>query len=211
MILVLIFLYSINVMASNTISETVKETIEYNSEGELTDKTKISVDIDVSKDIDANIAFTVKNLISAEPIGLNLEGELIYLTDDGGKISIGGDIDLITDDSGLFVKYMGLKLGDKGNLDSKAKIEFPAQTWYAISTLAYNLSEDILLLGELRYDSDGVEIFSAEAQLKYAISKNVDITFGAELNDWEDDINDWDSYTIKSGIDKVYTEIVIKF
>jgi len=200
-----------NSSGEDNLSGKIKETIEYNSEGKLTDKTKLTINLDLSEKTTTEIALTLKNVLSNEPFATNIEGTMSFTDNNGGVITLGGDLDLLTYDSGLMAKYIGLKLGDNGNLDSKVKIVFPAETWYFVSTLTYNLNEDLSFISELRLDSDGAELYSAEAQLKYAVNDNIDIMVGAELNDWVDGINDWGACKIDSNISRVYTEIVVKF
>jgi hypothetical protein len=61
------------------------------------------------------------------------------------------------------------------------------------ATLEYALAEDMDLAVEGRVDSAGVgAIWSAEAQVTYALATNTKLTFGFEMNNWSDDIKDYD-------------------
>lgn len=210
-VLLMFFVIALPVMAEKNISGTMTESVEYNSIGELTDSTELALTFEVDENINADIVLTVSDIISDNPFGSSLEGSIAFTDDEGGVFTIGGDVDLLTYDTGVYAKYIGLKISDKANLDSKAKIVYPANTWYAVSTLSYDIKEDILLLAEVRYDSDGAENISAEAQIKYAVNKDIDVMFGVEFNDWADGINDWDSCSIDSDVDRIYAEFVYKF
>ncbi len=203
LIILLVLIFTLPVMAENKWDGTVTESVEYNSLGELTDSTEIAVSTEIDEDIDASFTFTVNDLVSFNPVGLSADGTLTFQIDEGEAVELGTDIDLITYDMGIYAKYTGLAIGDKGILDTMVKGEFPANTFYGISTLTYNVNKDLDLIVEARYDSDGAESFSTEAQAKYIVNEDLDITFGAELNEWDD--------AIISDIDKVYAKFVFKF
>jgi len=171
----------------------------------------LAVTIKIDEKTKAELSFKASDLISPNPVGYDLDGSLSLSMDDGGTVKIGGDIDLLTTEIGIYAQYIGMKISEDGKLNSRIKVNLPDNTWYGVSTLIYNLNEDAILLIEARYDSDGAENFGAEAQMKYAVNENIDIKFGIEYNDWSDNINDWSKYTIKSSTDRIYAEFVFKF
>jgi hypothetical protein len=78
--------------------------------------------------------------------------------------------------------------------------------------LIYNFDdEDLQLLGEVRLDSDGAAFYSAEAQLVYEAAENTELKVGVEMNDWEDDINDWDDNNILDDKTKIYAGVEVSF
>lgn len=201
----MILLIASPVMAQESkVSGQVTESIEYNSLGELSDSTKIEINVDISENINTDFTFKVSDLLSTNPVGLSADGSITYLLNNGGKLKAGADIDLITMDTGVYGELKGYPVTDKVTLGAKVKGEFPANTYYAVTDLKYAFSEDLEIIAEARYDSDGAENFSVELELKYMISKDVDIKFGIE-------INEYDKYKILSDTDKVYAEFVYKF
>ena len=76
----------------------------------------------------------------------------------------------------------------------------------------YNFDEeDLQLLAEVRLDSDGAALYSAEAQLVYDAAENTELKVGVEMNDWEDDINDWDENNILDANTKIYAGVEVSF
>jgi len=81
----------------------------------------------------------------------------------------------------------------------------------AVANIIYGFEDDMDLIIEGRLDSDGAALYSAEAQLVYAVAENTELKFGVEMNDWEDDINDWDEMNILDTTTKIYGGIEVSF
>ncbi|MBN1617953.1 S-layer homology domain-containing protein [Candidatus Dojkabacteria bacterium] len=87
-----------------------------------------------------------------------------------------------------------------------------ANSYDAVANLIYNFDDDpIQLIAEARLDSDGAALYSAEAQLVYQAAENTELKVGVEMNDWEDDINDWDENNILDNKTKIYGGVEISF
>ena len=211
MILVLAFVlaFALPVMASN-FAGTVTVGVDYLSTGELVDSTEISLDTVINDTTTANITLTVNELLFGT-LATSIDGTLNFDLGEGETAEVGASFDLITNDIGVYGQYLGLPIGDDMLVNGKVKVSLPANTYYAVANLVYDVDEDIGLIVEVRLDSDGAEAFSAEAKLSYAVAEDIDITIGYELNDWSDGINDWDAMEIVSDVDLAYVEVVFRF
>ncbi len=82
----------------------------------------------------------------------------------------------------------------------------------AVANIIYNFEDDPMqLIVEGRLDSDGAALYSAEAQLVYEVADNTELKVGVEMNDWEDDINDWDEMNILDTTTKIYAGVEVTF
>jgi len=75
----------------------------------------------------------------------------------------------------------------------------------------YDLADDMDLTVEGRVDSDGAALWSAEVGLAYALAEKTTLSIGFEMNDWADDINDYDDLTIDDTFGTVKVELKVKF
>jgi len=64
---------------------------------------------------------------------------------------------------------------------------------------------------EGRVDSDGVAPYSAEIELAYDLAEKTTLSVGFEMNDWEDDINDYDELNILDAVSTLKAELKVKF
>lgn len=214
--LVLVLAFALPVLAGEEVEEgddfsgTVTIGVDYLSTGELVDSTEVSIETDISDDATVGITLTIEELVFGTP-AVSVEGVLKYTIDEEETAEVGANFDVITSDIEVYGQYKGLPVTDEMLLSGKILGAFPVNTYHAVATLVYDINEDTELLVEARFDSDGTEVFSAEAQLKYAITEDIDVKVGYELNDWSDDINDWDGFEITDGVDKAYAEVVFKF
>ncbi len=102
------------------------------------------------------------------------------------------DDDLIMNAKGDYV------FGTPGNYDLAANV-------------IYKFDDDKDLIVEGRLDSDGAAFYSAEAQLVFNMAENTDLHLGVEMNDWEDDINDFDEMNILDTTTKIYGGVEVSF
>ena len=83
----------------------------------------------------------------------------------------------------------------------------------AVANVIYSFEDEPMdLIVEGRLDSDSAAaLYSAEAQLVYAVAENTELKVGIEMNDWEDDINDWDEMNILDTTTKIYSGVEVSF
>jgi len=198
------------VEASDDFSGTVTIGVDYLSTGELIDTTEVNIETDISDEATIGITLTIEELVFGTP-AVSVEGVLKYTIDEGETAEVGTNFDVITSDIEVYGQYKGLPISDEMLLSGKVLGAFPANTYYAVATLVYDVNEDTELLVEARYDSDGAEVFSAGVQLSYALTEDIDLKVGYEFNDWSDDINDWDEFEITDGVDTAYAEVTFNF
>jgi hypothetical protein len=127
-----------------------------------------------------------------------IEGDLVYTVNADTEETAELDVtyDILTAGITAYGEYMNYPLADKFVLTGAAQYETIGPAYVAVATLEYALAEDMDLTVEGRIDSNGTAFLSAEAQLVYALDVNTDLTVGFEMNDWEDDINDYDAMNI---------------
>jgi hypothetical protein len=127
-----------------------------------------------------------------------IKGDLVYTvnadTEEEAELEV--TYDMLTAGITAYADYMNYPLADKFVLTGAAQYETIGPAYVAVATLEYALAEDMDLTVEGRIDSNGTAPWSAEAQLVYALDVNTDLTVGFEMNDWEDDINDYDAMNI---------------
>lgn len=104
--------------------------------------------------------------------------------------------DILTAIATIDANYMNYPLADDYVLSGAVQYDYPAATYAGVATLEYDLAEDMDLTVEARVDSDGAAIWSAEVQLAYALAENTELIVGFEMNDWDDDIDDYDAMDI---------------
>jgi hypothetical protein len=130
------------------------------------------------------------------PVTTKVRGTLLYVPEDaaaGENADVYAEYDLLTAGLTGFARYMNYPLSDDFVLSGFAKYTYPSGVYVGAATLEYALAEDMDLSVEGRADSAGVgAIWSAEAQVTYALATNTKLTFGFEMNDWSDDIKDYD-------------------
>jgi len=83
----------------------------------------------------------------------------------------------------------------------------------AVANVIYSFEDEPMdLIVEGRLDSDSAAaLYSVEAQLVYAVAENTELKVGIEMNDWEDDINDWDEMNILDTTTKIYSGVEVSF
>ncbi|GAG69960.1 unnamed protein product, partial [marine sediment metagenome] len=124
--------------------------------------------------------------------------DLLYtvdaVTEETAGLTIGYDILAVV--ATIEANYMNYPLADDYVLSGAGEYDYPAGTYAAVATLEYDLAEDMDLIVEGRVDIDGAAFWSAEVQLVYTLDTNTALTVGFEMNDWDDDIDDYDAMDI---------------
>ncbi len=213
LVLVLVLAFALPVLAAPVeISGTFTTEAEYDFLGELdlVDTTEFTLSTAINDTTTAEATLTIEELIFGS-VGLDVSGKLCFDLGDSETAEVGVDVNLLTGDFGFGGEYSGFAITDDISINAKAEYQYPVDAYYAVTTLVYDIDENLGLLIEARVDSDGVEIFSAEAQLSYDLTDNVEVMIGVEMNDWEDDISDWDIMEITGDTDKVYGKLVVNF
>ena len=130
------------------------------------------------------------------PVTTKVRGTLLYVPKDaaaGENADVYAEYNLLTAGLTGFARYMNYPLADDFVLSGFAKYTYPTNVYVGAATLEYALTEDMDLMVEARADSAGVgALWSAEAQVTYALATNTKLTFGFEMNDWSDDLKDYD-------------------
>lgn len=176
----------------------------------LVDTTEFTVSTKVSDTTSAEITLTVNELIFGT-LGLDVSGKLCFDFGDDETAELGVEVDLLTYDLVFGGEYLGLSISDDILVNAKVEYLYPAGIYCGVANLICDFGEDMDLTLEARYDSDGAELYSAEAQINFTVFSNVNLEIGYEFNDWSDDINDWDEFEIVSDADRVYGKLVISF
>jgi len=208
--LVLVVALAIPVMAGEDLAGTVTVGVDYLSTGDLIDTAEFAIETDINDDLAVSVTLDVEEMLFGTP-AVSIDGKLKFAVDEGETAEVGAELDVITSDVEAYGQYLGLPITDDILLNGKVLGNFPANTYYAVATLLYDIDEDIELIFEGRFDSDGAELFSAEAQISYAVTEDIDIIVGYELNGWTDDIDNWDDYTIDSDVDTASIKAVFRF
>ncbi len=151
-------------------------------------------------------------------VGLQLDFTDIDSDHPETEAYVSGEYNLLTTDITLEGQYLNLYLGD----DDLKEFAFNFFGQYvitavphytAVANVVYTFPDDpMILIVEGRLDSDSAAaLYSAEAQLQYDVAENTKLKVGVEMNDWADDINDWDDKEILDTTTKVYAGIEVKF
>lgn len=128
----------------------------------------------------------------------DVEVDLLYTVDadTSETAGLGVAYSILTAIATIDANYMNYPLADDYVLSGAGEYDYPAGTYVAVATLEYDLAEDMDLIVEGRVDQDGAAFWSAEVQLVYTLDTNTALTVGFEMNDWDDDINDYDDMVI---------------
>lgn len=208
--LVLLLTFALPVLASDDYSGTVTVGAEYNSDGDLIDTADFSITSELNETTKVVVILETTEMLFGTP-DVDVIGKLCFDWGEGETAEVKAKVDVLTGDLQFDGKYIGLPIGDDMTLSAKGRYKYPSDNYYTVGTLVYDFNEDTTVIVEARLDSDGGELFSAEAQVRYAITEDIDIKVGAELNDWADDIDDWDDMEIADGTDCVYVEVIFRF
>lgn len=142
--------------------------------------------------------------------------DLAYTVDADAEeaAALGVTYDVLTAGADITAEYMNYPVDDEGEyvLSAAGEYNYPAGTYAAVATLEYDLAEDMDLIVEGRVDSDSTAAtWSAEIQLVYALAENTDLIVGFEMNEWDDDINDYDAMEIVGDVGTLTAELAVTF
>lgn len=129
--------------------------------------------------------------------------------DEAGEVYV--EYDLIAATTKGRAKYLNYPLADDFILSGLGQYTYPTADYAGAVTLVYDLDVDMDLTVEGRVDSDGAALWSAEVELAYALATNTTLSVGFEMNDWEDDINDYDALNILDTLGTVKAELKVTF
>ena len=148
-------------------------------------------------------------------IGHDVELDLLYTVDADTEETAELDVSysIFTGVASAQATYMNYPVDEDGEyvLSGTAVYDYPVGTYVGAVTLEYDLAEDMDLIVEGRVDSDGAAIWSAEAQLVYTLATDTALTLDFEMNDWDDDINDYDDLVISGTAGIVTAELTVEF
>src|SRR5665648_527195 len=145
----------------------------------------------------------------ADRLGGYVEAEYPF---EGEEAELYAEYDLLTAAVTGYLEYLNYPLADDFVLSGLAKYTYPTNVYVGVATLVYTVADDLDLTVEGRVDSAGVgAIWSAEAQLAYALAENTSLSVGFEMNDWEDDINDYDELNILDNLGTLKAELKVSF
>lgn len=165
------------------------------------------VDGTLSWEYDMDIAMAVQT----HEIGLGLVYTVDVDTEEAAELDV--TYDVLTAGVNVYAEYMNYPVDDEGEfvLSAAGEYDYPAGVYVAVATLEYDLAEDMDLIVEGRVDSDGAALWSAEIQLVYALAENTDLIVGFEMNDWDDDINDYDDMVISGTVGTLTAGLEVTF
>ena len=145
----------------------------------------------------------------------DVEVDLLYTVDADTEETAGLTVgySILTAIATIEANYMNYPVDDEGEfvLSGAVGYDYPAATYVGVATVEYDMAEDMDLIVEARVDSDGAAFWSAEVQLIYTLAENTDLTVGFEMNDWDDDINDYDDMVISGTAGTLTAELAVSF
>ena len=165
------------------------------------------VDGTLSWEYDMDTAMAVQT----HEIGLDLVYTVDADTEEAAELGV--TYDVLTGGADITAEYMNYPVNDEGEfvLSGAGEYNYPVGTYVAVATIEYDMAEDMDFIVEGRVDSDGAAFWSAEVQLIYALAENTDLTVGFEMNDWDDDINDYDDMIISGTAGTLTAELAVEF
>jgi len=143
-----------------------------------------------------------------------VRGTLNYVPEDAAEDEAGEvyvEYKVIAATAKVRAKYLNYPLADDFVLSGLGQYTYPTADYAGAVTLVYDLAEDMDLTAEGRIDSDGVALWSAEVELAYDLAEKTTLSVGFEMNDWEDDINDYDELNILDTLGTLKAELKVKF
>jgi len=203
LILIMILAFALPALANSiTFSAKTNDFVTY------TDTTELYLEYKLSEKTTAGFTLTVNDLVFGTPTE-SIDATLDFILGNG-TAQLGAGYDISGGTSYVKGKILNYGLGDDLKFNAKVKYNFPADTYWAVANVVLDLGK-VDLIVETRTDSDGIVPYSAEAQLTFGLTENMDLIVGYEINGWDDSINDWDAMTISSDAETAYGKIVIRF
>lgn len=169
----------------------------------------------LSDEVDGTLSWTydmdTAMAVQTHEIGVDLAYTVDADTEEAAALGV--TYDVLTAGADITAEYMNYPMDDEGEyvLSAAGEYNYPAGTYAAVATVEYDLAEDMDLIVEGRVDQDGAAFWSAEVQLIYALAENTDLTVGFEMNDWDDDINDYDDMVISGTAGTLTAELAVSF
>ena len=164
----------------------------------------VSVTYPLSDELDGTLSWTydmdTAMAVQTHEVGLDLVYTVDADTEEAAELDV--TYNVLTMGITAYAEYLNYPVDDAGEYVLSGAGQFDYDTlaatyeYAAVATVKYALADDMDLIVEGRLDSNGAAWYSAEAQLVYALADNTDLTVGFEMNDWEDDINDYDEMNI---------------
>lgn len=151
--------------------------------------------------------------VATHEVGLDLVYTVDADTEEAAALGVTYDV-LGVNGADISAEYMNYPVDDEGEfvLSAAGEYNYPTGTYVAVATLEYDLAEDMDLIVEGRVDSDSTAAtWSAEIQLVYALAENTDLIVGFEMNEWDDDINDYDAMEIVGDVGTLTAELAVTF
>lgn len=202
MILILAFTLPVFATGTVTIGAVTNDFVTY------TDTTEFYIESQISDDVLAGITLTVNDLVFGDPTA-TVDATLDFTLREGETAQLGAGVDITAGTYYVKGKILNYSLSDNMHFNAKAKYNFGG-TYWAVANVVMN-GERVDLIVEARVDSDGTVPYSAEAQLTFGLSKNVDVIVGYEWNNWSDSINSWDAMSIVGSENTFYGKVIIRF
>jgi len=203
LILIMILAFALPVLANTiTFSAKTNDFVTY------TDTTELYLEYKLNEKTTAGFTFTVNDLVFGTPTE-SIDATLDFILGNG-TAQLGAGYDISGGTSYVKGKILNYGLGDDLKFNAKVKYNFPADTYWAVANVVLDLGK-VDLIVETRTDSDGAELYSAEAKLTFNLTENMDLTVGYEINGWDDSINDWDAMTISDDLNTASAKLVIRF
>ncbi|HER24468.1 MAG TPA: hypothetical protein ENO17_05435 [Candidatus Atribacteria bacterium] len=175
----------------------------------------VSATYPLSDELDGTLSWTYDMDTAMAVQTHEVEVDLVYTVDADTEEAAELDLtyDILTGGLDVYAEYMNYPVDDEGDyiLSGAGEYNYPAGTYVAVATVEYALADDMDLTVEGRVDSDGAAFWSAEVQLAYALAANTDLTVGFEMNDWDDDINDYDDMIISGTAGTLTAELEVTF
>ena len=143
-----------------------------------------------------------------------VRGTLLYVPEDAAEdeeAELYAEYNLLTAAVTGYLEYLNYPLADDFVLSGLIEYTYPTADYVGVATLVYTVADDLDLTVEARADSNGAAPWSAEAQLAYALAENTSLSVGFEMNDWEDDINDYDELNILDNLGTLKAELKVSF
>jgi hypothetical protein len=152
----------------------------------------------LTEELDATLIWTYDMDTAMAVQTHTAEVDLLYTVDADTEETADLNVtyDVLTAAAVIKGTYMNYPLADDFVFSGIVAYDYPAATYVGAATLEYALATDMALTVEGRIDSDGTAFWSAEAQLVYTLDTNTALTVGFEMNDWDDDIDDYDDLVI---------------
>jgi hypothetical protein len=178
----------------------------------------VSATYPLSDEVDGTLSWEYDMLattmaVETHEVSLDLVYTVDADTEEAAALGVTYDV-LGVEGADISAEYMNYPVDDEGEfvLSAAGEYNYPSGVYAAVATVEYDLAEDMDLIVEGRVDNDSTAAtWSAEIQLVYALAENTDLIVGFEMNDWDDDINDYDAMEIVGDVGTLTAELAVEF